>query len=163
MRTEKKYIVDEVRTHLEKSDYVFLTDFQRVTVAETADIRKALKDAGAEYHVVKNSIFNVAAKERNLPDFSDVLTGQTAIIVGGKNAPGVAKSLEKFFKDKEKLKLKAGFFDGKRLSLDEISHLAKLPSMEALRSQLLGIFKAPSQQIAAVIAAKVKKEEETAA
>jgi len=78
------------------------------------------------------------------------------------NAPGVAKALEKFFKDKEKLKLKAGYFDGKRLSLDEISALAKLPSLEALRSQLLGMFKAPSQQIAAVIAAKVKKEETAA-
>jgi large subunit ribosomal protein L10 len=159
MRAEKKYIVDEVRGHLEKSDYVFIADYQRITVADTAEIRKVLKDAGAEYHVVKNSIFQVASQERKLPDFSDILAGQCAIVVGGKNAPAVAKTLEKFFKDKEKLKVKAGYFEGKRLTLEEFSALAKLPSMEALRGQFLGMLKASAQQFVFILSEKARKDQ----
>ncbi|MBS1485585.1 MAG: 50S ribosomal protein L10, partial [Opitutales bacterium] len=70
MRPEKKYLVDEAIARLSASDFVFLMNFTGVTVADAASLRASLRACGAEYHVSKNSIINIAAKERELPDVS---------------------------------------------------------------------------------------------
>src|SRR5690554_4667487 len=106
MRPEKKYLVEEVSRHLEKSDFVFLADYNTVNVAEIAELRGSLNSEEAEFHVVKNSILNVAARERNLPDLDQWLVGPTAVVVGGNNPSGVAKILKKFSDDKKKLEVK---------------------------------------------------------
>jgi len=169
MRPEKKYLVEEVSTHLEKSDYVYLANYERITVDETAELRASLAEHDAEFHVVKNTIFGIAAGEKELPDVSDHLSGPTAIIVGGNNPSGVAKVLNKFFKDKEKVDVKVGIFNDKTLSKEQIEVLAKLPGLEALRAQLLGLLSQPGtglvrvlnavpQNVVNVLQAKVRAE-----
>lgn len=169
MRPEKKYLVDEVSTHLEKSDYVYLANYDRITVDETAELRASLAEHDAEFHVVKNSIFGVAAGEKELPDMSEHLTGPTAIIVGGNNPSGVAKVIGEFFKKKDKVDLKAGILNDKTLTKEQIVALAKLPGIEALRAQLLGLLNQPGtglvrvlnavpQNVVNVLQAKVRAE-----
>lgn len=153
MQPEKKFLVDEVGAHLEKSDYVFLADFERVTVAETEELRHILAEHGAEFHVVKNRILKIAAGEREIDLDEAKLTGPTAIVVGGENAPGVAKALEKFFKDKKKLEIKGGVLEKNQLSVDEVSDLAKLPPADVLKAQLLGLFNQPASQMVRIIQA----------
>jgi large subunit ribosomal protein L10 len=159
MRAEKQYLIDEVSGHLKKSDYVILANFTKLTVADTAELRKRLAPEKAEFHVVKNSSFRVAAKALNLPDLEKSLTGQTAIVVGGKNAPGVAKVLKKFIEEKQKLEVKVGVVDKKLMTAAELAKLAELPSLEALRSQLLGLFTQTAAAFVRVVDAKVKKEQ----
>src|SRR5882672_8586858 len=139
MRAEKQYLIDEVSTHLKKSDYVILTNFTKLTVADAAELRKRLAPEKAEFHVVKNSSFRVAAKAFGLPDMESALKGPTAIVVGGKNPYSVAKIVKKFFSDVQKLEVKTGVIDKKSFTAKEMSQLADLPSFEALRSQLLGL------------------------
>ena len=67
MRTEKKYLIEEVARHLKKSDYLLITNYQKVTVADVAALRARLAPAQAEFHVVKNSSLRVAAQEAGLP------------------------------------------------------------------------------------------------
>lgn len=153
MRPEKKYLVEEVSTHLEKSDYVYLANYSRISVEETADLRNRLNAEGAEFHVVKNSILNVAAKERELPDLSEHLEGPVAIIVGGNNPSGVAKVLQTFFKEKEKVELKGGVVDDRLLTREEVAELAKLPGLDVLRAQLLGLLNQPASLMVQVLAA----------
>ena len=153
MQPEKKFLVEEVGAYLDKSDYVFLADFQRVTVAETEELRHVLAGLGAEFHVVKNRILKIAAGERELEVAEDNLRGPTAIVVGGDNAPGVAKALEKFFKAKNKLEVKGGVLDKNSISVDDVSALAKLPSEEVLKAQLLGLFNQPATQMVRIIQA----------
>ena len=143
MRPEKKYLVAEVNQHLEKSHYVYLANYERITVEEIAELRASLAEHNAEFHVIKNRIFGVAAAARNLPDLSEYLTGQTEIIVGGDNPSGVAKVINEFFKSKEKVDLKVGILDEKVLTKEEITVLAKLPGLESLRAQLLGLLTQP--------------------
>lgn len=151
MRPEKKYLVDEVTDHLNKSNYVYLANYERITVDEIAELRASLSEHSAEFHVIKNSIFGVAAAAKDLPDMSEHLTGQTAIIVGGDNPSGVAKIIGEFFKKKEKVDLKAGILDEKILSKEEIEALAKLPGLESLRAQLLGLLTQPATGMVRVI------------
>jgi len=169
MRPEKQYLVDEVNQHLGKSDYVYLANYSRITVDETAELRAALAEHDAEFHVVKNTILNVAARSRELPDVSEFLNGPTAIIVGGNNPSGVAKALGEFFKKKEKVDVKVGIVNDRTLSREEVETLAKLPGLEVLRAQLLGLLNQPGtglvrvlnavpQSVVNLLQAKVRKE-----
>ena len=154
MRPEKEYLVEETEKHLSKSDYVFLADFERVTVAEVAELRQNLSKEGAEYHVVKNRIFKVAAKKRGLPELDGAaLKGHTAIITGGENPSGVAKIIKAFQKSfkQEKASFKAGVLENELLSAANVMALADLPSKEVLRSQLLAVFNAPAQKCVRVL------------
>lgn len=169
MRPEKKYLVEEVTSHLDKSQYVYLANYERITVKEIAELRAALAEHNAEFHVIKNSIFGVAAAAKDLPDLSEHLTGQTAIIVGGDNPSGVAKVIGEFTKKKEKAEVKAGILDERALTKEEIMVLASLPGLEVLRAQLLSLFNQPAtgfvrvinavpQGMVNVLQAKVRKE-----
>lgn len=162
MRAEKQYLIAEVDTHLKKSDYVILANFSKVTVADTADLRKLLAKENAEFHVVKNSSLRVAAKALGLPDVESALTGPTAVIVGGRNSAGVAKILKKFFEDKQKLEIKLGVLDRKLVSREDLLKIADLPSFDALRAQFLGLLTSNAAAFVRVLDAKVKKEQPAA-
>ncbi|NDC73759.1 50S ribosomal protein L10 [bacterium] len=162
MRAEKKYLISEVEGHLKKSDYVILTNFTKVTVSDTAELRKRLEVEKAEFHVVKNSSFRVAAKAFGLPEVDSVLSGPTAIIVGGQNPAGVAKVLKKFFDEKQKLEVKVGVLDKKVYSAKELAIIADLPPFSALRSQFLGLLTSNAAAFVRVLDAKVKKEQPAA-
>ena len=110
---------------------------------EIAELRAQLSKHEAEFHVIKNSIFGVAAAAKELPDMGEHLTGQTAIVVGGKNPSGVAKIIGDFFKKKEKVEMKAGIINERALTKEEIKVLAKLPGLEVLQAQLLGLLAQP--------------------
>ncbi len=162
MRAEKQYLISEVDTHLKKSDYVILANFSKVSVADTAELRKRLAVEKAEFHVVKNSSLRVAAKALGLPEFESALTGPTAVVVGGKNSAGVAKILKKFFEDKQKLEIKVGVLDKKIVSAADLKKIADLPPFEALRSQFLGLLKSNAAAFVRVLDAKVKKDQPAA-
>ncbi len=159
MRSEKKFLVEEVAAHLAKSNYLFLTDFTHVTVVDAATIRNAIRDFGGEYHVVKNSILNIAMKDAGLPDVSEHLTGHTAIVVGGENPSAVAKALIKFFKDTTRLEIKTGIVEGELLDKAAIEELSKLPTLPEARALFLSLLSAPASQFVRVLVAKNEKEE----
>jgi large subunit ribosomal protein L10 len=151
MRVEKKYLIEEVAGHLKKSEYVILANFDKMTVADVAELRLRLAAHKAEFHVVKNSSLRVAAQAMSLPNFDTALTGPTAIVVGGRNSPGVAKVIRDFVKEKQKIVVKAGVLSNKLLSVKDIERLAELPSLDALRAQLLGLLNQPASMFVRVL------------
>ncbi len=162
MRAEKQFLINEVETHLKKSDYVILANFTKVTVADTAELRKRLAVENAEFHVVKNSSLRVAAKALGLPEVEASLAGPTAIVVGGKNSAGVAKVLKKFFDEKQKLEIKVGVLDKKIVTAVDLNKIADLPPFDALRAQFLGLLTSNAAAFVRVLDAKVKKEQPAA-
>ena len=160
MRPEKQYLVDEAIARLSASDFVFLLNFTGVTVADAAALRASVRACGAEYHVVKNSILNVAAKDRDLPDFSEFLEGPTAIVSGGDAVTEVAKAIMDFFKNRDKGDVKVAVLDKKLLNKDEIEALSKLPNLAGMRAKMLSLFLiASAQGILNVLKAKSEKQE----
>ncbi|MCG8525689.1 MAG: 50S ribosomal protein L10 [Opitutales bacterium] len=151
MRPEKKYLVQEVSDRLKESDYMFLTNYYRITVSETAELRAKLAEQEAEFHVVKNTILQQAAKSLDLPELDEMLDGPIAVVSGGRNPSEVAKILQKFHQDKEKVEIKGGALGERLLTPDEIDALSKLPSLDSLRAQLIGLLNTPAQQLVGVM------------
>lgn len=147
MRPEKQFLLDEINEHLEKSNYFFITDYSGITVKQSAELRKSLKDEGAEYHVVKNRILNVALKERNIDGCDEYLTGQTAIVVGGGNPSGIAKVIAKFSDKANKFAWKGGVVGSDVYSAAQINQLKDLPSIEILQAQFMGLLNTPAQKL----------------
>ena len=150
MRTEKKYLVKEVGDYLERSDYIFLADYKGVSVAEAMDLRGRLSQHGAEFHVVKNRLLNIATRDRDYPSLDEWLKGPTALISGGEDTSGVAKTLKTFHEESKKVVCKVGVLDQSILSPEDIETLASLPSLDVLRSQLLSLLSTPAQQLAQI-------------
>ena len=149
-RPDKVAVVDEVRTKLDEADGALLTEYRGLNVPQLAELRKALRDAGSEYKVYKNTLVRIAAADAGIEIADEMLTGPTAIAFvngGADGAPGdaaaVAKALKDFAKGKDKLVLKGGVLDGVVLSADDIMALAELPSREVLLSQIAGLLQAP--------------------
>ncbi len=151
MRPAKQFLVEEVEGHLRKSDYVYLANFDRITVADVGALRDKLAAEQAEFHVVKNSILRVAAKRLEFPELEQWLTGPTAIVVGGKNPAGVAKVIRSFFETANKGEVKVGIVERRAYGPDDVKTLSELPSLDVLRAQLLGLLTTPARSLLFVL------------
>ena len=151
MRAAKKFITSEYVARLNASPFFIVVDYTGLTVPHFNELRTRLRKSGAEAHVVKNSIFRIAALETGLADLAGALTGQLAVITGKKDVSAAAKTLKNFAAEFEKPKLKFGHLGNKRLEGADLLVLADLPSLEVLRGKLLGVLQAPAQKLAALI------------
>ncbi len=158
MRAEKKLITTEYVARLNASPFFIITDYTGLTVGQFTELRKRLIKAGAEVHVVKNSIFRVAAKEAGIGELNDSLAGQVAVVTGKKDFFAAAKAVKTFQSEFDKPKIKFGYLGNQRLEQAEVIAYADLPTLDQLRGKLLGLFQAPAAQLARVLQARVDKE-----
>ncbi len=150
MRAEKQFINQEYATRLNASPFFIVVDYTGLKVGPVTELRKRLQKAGAEIHVVKNSIFKIAAKEAGVPDLG-TLVGQLAVVTGQRDVSSAAKVIKTFASEFEKPKIKFGFLNNERLESKDIVSLADLPSIEVLRGKLLGVFQAPATKLVALL------------
>jgi large subunit ribosomal protein L10 len=151
MRAEKKILTKEYVVRLNASPFFIVVDYKGLKVAHLTELRKRLVQAGAEVHVVKNSIFRVAAKEAGVGDLNGALAGQMAVVTGQKDISAAAKALKNFGAEFGKLKIKFGFLNNQRLEEAAIIALADLPSLDVLRAKILGLLVAPATKLAILI------------
>jgi large subunit ribosomal protein L10 len=168
MRAEKQNISAEYITRLNASPFFIVVDYQGLKVGPITELRKRLHKVGAEMHVVKNSIFRIAAKEAGVADLTGTLTGQLAVVTGRQDVSSAAKVLKTFSSEFDKPKLKFGYLNSQRLEGKDLITLADLPSIDVLRGKLLGLINTPATslvrllntpatQLAQVIKAKSEK------
>ena len=148
MRAEKQNISAEYITRLNSSPFFIVVDYQGLKVGPITELRKRLSKAGAELHVVKNSIFRIAAKEAGVADMvGSELSGQLAVVTGRQDVSNAAKVLKTFSAEFEEPKFKFGFLNNQRLEGKELLVLADLPPIEVLRGKLLGVLNAPATRL----------------
>jgi large subunit ribosomal protein L10 len=152
MRTEKQFISQEYITRLNSSPFFIVLDYRGLTVTNFSELRKRLRASGSEVHVVKNSIFRVAAKEAGLANLEkSALAGQLAVVTGQKDVSGAAKVLKTFTTEFSKGAIHFGYLNNQRLENKDLLELADLPSLDVLRAKLLGLFQAPAGQLVRMI------------
>jgi len=153
MRAEKQHITKEYLDRLNASPFFIVVDYQGLKVGPITELRKRLIKAGAEMHVVKNSIFRLAAKEAGVADLGSTLAGQLAVVTGQRDVSTAAKVVKSFHAEFDRPKIRFGFLNSKRLETPEIMALADLPSLEVLRAKLLGLISTPARQLVQVLQA----------
>ena len=151
MRTEKQFISNEYVSRLNSSPFFIVVDYRGLTVTNFTELRKRLRGTGSEVHVVKNSIFRVAAKEAGVADLGGTLAGQLAVVTGKKDVSAAAKVLKTFNKETSKGTVHFGYLNSKRLENKDLMELADLPSLDVLRGRILGTLQAPAAQLARLI------------
>ena len=144
----KQAVVAQLKEQLESAKGVVLTSYKGLTVAQDTELRRELREAGVSYHVVKNTMMRIAAKEAGLEGIDEHLEGTTAFAFSTEDAVAPAKVICGFMKknkleEAEILTVKVGVVEGKVIDVDEVKALAALPSREELIAKLLGSMNAP--------------------
>jgi large subunit ribosomal protein L10 len=156
-RPEKVAVVDEVRRRFAESDGAVLTEYRGLDVGAMSELRRALREAGGDYHIYKNSLVRRAVADLDA-DLEEFLVGPTAIAFvqpGPDGTPGdaaaVAKALKEFARTNEALVVKGGVLGSHVLSAQETRALAELPSKEVLLGQFAGLLQAPLTKFARLL------------
>jgi large subunit ribosomal protein L10 len=134
----KKEQVADLVSKMKEAKLILLTDYRGINVDEVTSLRNDLRNAKAEYKVIKNNITKRALAECGIEGLDNELEGPTAVIMTTEDYLEPTKAIYNFTKDHDFYKIKGGVIEGKVMTAEEIITLAKLPSREALLSMLAG-------------------------
>lgn len=156
---QKKEEVSALAAKMKEAKLVLLTDYRGINVEDVTNLRTELRNAKAEYKVIKNNITRRALAECGIEGLEEQLTGPTAVIMSNEDYLEPAKAIYKFSKDNDFYKIKGGVIEGKVMTAEEIITLAKLPSRETLLSMLAGALLANISKFAVALdQVRIQKE-----
>lgn len=146
-REEKATTVAALHDRFKQATVTLLATSQGLSVAKVQQLRRALKQAGGEYKVAKNTFARLALKDTAYARLEEMLDGPTGLVFGYSDPVAVTKVLVRFAEENEKLSIKAGALGENILEPTAVQALAKLPSREVLLGQLLGLLQASAAQL----------------
>ncbi|MFA5389463.1 MAG: 50S ribosomal protein L10 [Candidatus Omnitrophota bacterium] len=144
----KKLMVKEITSRLTAADTLIVTRYKGLSAQDINELRKELKRVAGEFLVVKDSMAKKALKDGTSARIAEFIEGEIAIAVHKNDPSMVSKTLVKFSKDHEPLKICGGFSNGELLSNQDIIAIAALPSREVLLAKLANVLNAPIQGLA---------------
>lgn len=155
--SEKQAIVADLAEKLKNAQGVVLVDYSGTDVATDTEMRRAMRNAGVEYSVVKNTLTRFAVNQIGLEEIDPFLNGPTAIAICADDPVAAAKVVCEFADKKDsQLQIKVGIVDGKIIDTNGVKALAELPSKEVLIAQVLGTMIAPISGLANVLNANIR-------
>lgn len=149
----KKAAVAQIADRLQKAQAGVLADYRGLSVAQDTELRTKLREAGVEYTVLKNNLMRFAAEQAGLAELDPILHGPTALATSNDDVVAPAKVLVEFAKANEALEIKAGFVDGKVISVDEVNVYAAIPSKDVLIAKMMGSLQSPISALARTLQA----------
>lgn len=152
-RQEKKESAEKLRAELANVSTVVLSTFQGITVEQDTALRRAVEKAGGHYQVVKNTLAERAGEGTPVEPLLKGLKQTNSIAYTTADPVTLAKVLTKVAKDVSAFKFRAGWVEGRVISIAEIEQLSRLPSKEELISRIMFLLNAPAQRLASVTAA----------
>ena len=155
---EKKKVVEALAEKLKDAAAGVLVKYEGIKVSEDTELRVALRKAGVDYTVMKNTLTGRACDIAGYGDMKQYLEGMTAIAIS-KDDPIVAAKIMKEYADKiDSFEIKAGFVDGGIIDKAGVESLAATPSKEVLIAKMMGSLMSPLYGLAYVLQAKIDKE-----
>ena len=143
-RDQKEAAVKEISSELSAASAVFAVDYRGISVPQAAELRNQLRDNDASFNVVKNRLAKLATNGTDASDALDEhLVGPTALTFVQGDAVVAAKTIADFIKANNVLEYKGGLMDGMALGPDEFNAIARLPGVDVLRGQLVGLAASP--------------------
>jgi large subunit ribosomal protein L10 len=154
-RQKKLQQVVELTERFSRSKAVVLAEYKGLTVAEISELRRLLKESGAEYKVIKNTLIDIAAKGTPFESAKESFIGPTGIAFGFDDSVEVVKKMLEYSGKNDKLKIKSGVIEGRLYSVDEIKAISKLPPKIVLLGMMAGAMQAPASKLAGVLNAVI--------
>ena len=159
---QKQAVVAELAELLKNSPAGVLVNYQGITVDADTKLRKALRESGVKYMVMKNSLTGRACDEVGLGDMKQYLNGMTAIAISESDPIAPAKVIKEYAEKIESFEILAGYLDGAVVTKDTVMSLADIPSKEVLLAKFMGSIKSPLYGLAYALQAVVDKDGEAA-
>lgn len=150
-KPEKQKDMEALREQLAKAQNVFLTGFEKLTVAQDFELRKTIRGAGANYKVIKNRIGEKAAEGIPAGGLLKDLKGMCSVAYTSGDPVALAKALTVYAKANPSFTFKAGMVEGRVVDLAGIQALASLPPKEEIYAKLLYLIQAPAQRLVSAI------------
>ena len=156
----KKQIVADLAESIKNSSAGVLVNYQGITVENDTKMRKALREAGVKYVVMKNTMTGRACEMVGYGDMKQYLSGMTAIAISEKDPVVAAKVLKEYAEKVESFQILSGYVDGEMLDAAGVNALAEVPSKEVLIAKFLGSIRSPLYGFAYAIQAVIDKNNE---
>lgn len=151
-RASKHQVVEELKGVFSSTGIVIVTQNVGLTVKDARTLRMRVKEAKSYFRVAKNSLVKIALKGSKYEELTKLMSGPTAIAYS-EDPVAAAKAINGFVKGNEKLKISGGVMGDVFLTPAQIKQLADLPSLDQLRSKIVGLLQAPASKIAAILQA----------
>ncbi len=155
---QKQKAVAELADKMKNAASGVLVNYQGITVEDDTKMRAALRAAGVDYMVVKNTMTGRACDEVGFGDMKQYLSGMTAIAISAEDPIAPAKVLKEYAEKVESFQILAGFLDGAVVDQKTVIELAEIPSKETLIAKMLGSLQSSLYGLAYVLQAKIDKE-----
>lgn len=139
----KQAVIDEIKGKLEKAESAVVVDYIGTTVEEANAMRKALREAGVDYTVYKNTLMAKAIEGTAFAELASVLSGPSALAISYEDATAPARVLAKSIKDFSKMAFKAGIVEGTFYDAKGIEAIASIPSRDELIAKFMGSIQSP--------------------
>jgi large subunit ribosomal protein L10 len=151
-KERKRELIKQYKEWMEHSRALIVSEYTGLSMSQIDELRRKLREAGGEFHIVKNTLGEIAVKEAGLPVPEHYFEGSTAISFAFEDAPAVAKTMTEFARTSEFVKIKGGYLGNVPMSANQIKALADLPPLPVMRAQLLGTLLAPASQLVRILA-----------
>jgi large subunit ribosomal protein L10 len=142
-KEQKQRVVEEIAAELGDAEAIFAIDYRGISVPQAADLRRRLREADASFNVVKNRLAKLAAEKAGREGFEDLLEGPTALTYVRGDVVTAAKAISSFNREHDLLAYKGGFMDGEALDEERFVALSRLPALDVMRGQLVGMAASP--------------------
>ena len=155
---QKQQVVADLAEQIKNSTAGVVVNYQGITVEHDTAMRKALREAGVKYVVMKNTMTGRACDMVGYGDLKQYLNGMTSIAISEKDPVAAAKVLKTYAEKVESFNILAGYVDGAVIDANTVNALAEIPNKETLIAKLLGSIQSPLYKFAYAIKAVVDKE-----
>lgn len=156
-KKRKEAMVKQYAEMLGRSTGVILASFSGVTVKDMEGLRQKIRESGGEFHVVKNSLIDLAFRQTGYQLAEEYLIGTTAVGFAGEDVSAVAKAIVELSKQTEALRVKAGVIEGRTYDGGQIEQFAELPPLNVLQARLLSVLQTPAGRMAGVLGGSVRQ------
>ncbi len=158
MPTPRKVaMLAEIKDRMERASIAISADYRGLTVAQITELRRALRPAGAQVNIVKNTLAAMAAKEAGREEMAEIVQGPTALAIGFDDPIAPVKALTEHMRAKRlTIEIRGGWLEGKVLSRAEVESLATMPSKEQMIADVVSKLQSPLYNFAGLMQSTVR-------
>jgi len=158
MPTPRKVaMLAEIKDRMERASIAISADYRGLTVAQLTELRRALRPAGAQVNIVKNTLAAMAAKQAGREEMAEIVQGPTALAIGFDDPIAPVKALTEHLRARRlTIEIHGGWLEGKVLSRAEVESLATMPSKEQLIADVVGKLQSPLYNFAGLMQASMR-------